>query len=147
MWQVKKVRKQILWRVNSDEKTEQTSEERKVKKITWYLLVASPFCLVTFLTVMAACRFWYSEISKPKQASENHLSHILNVMRHEEIRIKTYKHTVALYHPPHSVRILNGRLGKSHRSVVRLKSGCLKDTVIHKESWLLQGLPQWEEHI
>lgn len=61
-----KKRKQVEGRVNSDEKTEQTSKEKK-RKITWYLLVASPFCLVTFLTVMAACRFWYSEISKPKQ--------------------------------------------------------------------------------
>lgn len=24
-----------------------------------------PFCLLTFLTVIAACRFWFSEISKP----------------------------------------------------------------------------------
>jgi hypothetical protein len=26
-----------------------------------------PFCLGTFLTVIAACLFWFSEISKPKK--------------------------------------------------------------------------------
>lgn len=71
--------------------------KRKEKTITWYLLVASPFCLVTFLTVMAACRFWYSEISKPKQTSQKDWCQILTVMRSYLKYTNTWKPPSTLY--------------------------------------------------